>query len=229
MVMTVKQVANRHGVDVGELTAWIRQVNRFSRRHLEFPDLVRADLVRPTRSGKDHPRRVRLAQLLALPRPARPTQQPAPAEFTPAELGLIRAASGILAATGPIPLEQLTAALIRRMKPLHTRPWDPAGAREIPVDRVVGYVRQLVDRAAVATVHADRLSTPITASYPAPPRWAALVDAARRSGRTRHTSIQMYELLAAAGHTGPNLAQILTYHPLATHHGWQSWSILGAD
>lgn len=199
---TITVIAHRIGVSTNTVHNWIGIV-KAAALELTLPDPLVHALTRPSTDPQEHTARLRQARLFGVPEPVAPPARRA--TVTAEESGLLAAAQRILAALGPLPVDELADALARR-----TRPNRPAAGI---VD--AAKVRDLARRSTTITIGTDHLCDLTNPSEPAA-RDLALLTAARRSGRSSHTLRQIRELLNEAGYTG-HLGPTVAYHPLLIH------------
>ena len=198
-------IAPLHGLDVDLIYHRIAHIRRIASQR-PIPPAIRAEASRRTRGDEDHEARTRQAHLLGFPPPA----PPAPAQLSQSQWHAARRAAEVLAALGPLPIDELTACLQRTQNRRR---------------------RQLTARDVTLLLLTSGLASPgdddrwaAAADITAPPAYLALLQAAEPTDRAEHTWEQMLALLQQAGYTTGGGATI-TYHPLLLHLGVNRWAV----
>ncbi len=179
-----------------------------------LPLPVWSEASRPSRTEEDHQARVRWAWLLHCAPPELPTRGVGPqAWVTLAERRMARHAAQTLAAVGQLSPEALTTSVAR----VHT-----TSHRQIDTQGLL----EVLERTGLAQLQDNGLL--ISAADIAPRQThVRLLAAARSSGRTRHTTAEIQQLMRSAGYPRP-AGPTLYNHPLLQRLGRDQWEILGA-
>lgn len=205
---TNRVVLAHYGLAEQTLTGWRRTVQHAGAA-LELPWLLAAELTRPSCPGEDHQARRRWAQLFTLPIPIR-----LPARtVSPTERGLVKIAVRILSALGPLPVDELAAAMSR------TRP--PTGRTRTVTASQLAALAWTAEPLSIDP--RDRMCW-LTHPHPAYPPDLRLLALAAASGRTGHNRPEMVELLTATGY-GASIEPTLAKHPLLVHTARGHWNI----
>ncbi len=179
-----------------------------------LPLPVWSEASRPSRTEEDHQTRVRWAWLLHCPPPEPPARGIGPlVSVTLAERRMARHAAQTMSAVGQLSPEALTSSVARVQAASH---------RHITTERLLA----VLTYTGLADLQDNGL---LISTADIAPRQTHLrmLAAARSSGRTRHSTAEIQQLMRTAGYTRP-AGPTLYHHPLLQRLGRDQWEVLGA-